>query len=51
MVKSASNRANEQAVQTVRPLNNNSASGPEGFDEQVCDATIVDMQLWSTVDK
>ncbi|KAF9361149.1 Ubiquilin-4 [Mortierella sp. AD094] len=34
MVKSASNRANEQAVETVRPLNNNSASGPEGFDEQ-----------------
>lgn len=38
MVKSASNRASEQAVQTVRPLNNNSANslgGPEGFDEQV----------------
>ncbi|KAF8933690.1 Ubiquilin-4 [Dissophora ornata] len=34
MVKSATNRANEQAVQTVRPLNNsNGASGPEGFDE------------------
>lgn len=36
MVKSASNRASEQAVQTVRPLNNsNSLGGPEGFDEQV----------------
>ncbi|KAF9401602.1 Ubiquilin-4 [Mortierella sp. AD011] len=34
MVKGASNRANEQAVQTVRPQNNNGASGPEGFDEQ-----------------
>jgi hypothetical protein len=37
MVKSATNRASEQAVQTVRPLNNssNSLGGPEGFDEQV----------------
>ncbi|KAF9109712.1 Ubiquilin-4 [Mortierella sp. AM989] len=42
MVKSASNRANEQAVQTVRPLNNNSASGPEGFDEQGLMATLLD---------
>ncbi|KAF9099668.1 Ubiquilin-4 [Mortierella sp. GBA35] len=34
MVKSASNRANEQAVQTVRPNANNNAAGPDGFDEQ-----------------
>ncbi|KAF9326597.1 Ubiquilin-4 [Linnemannia elongata] len=34
MVKSATNRANEQAVQTVRPNANSNAAGPEGFDEQ-----------------
>ncbi|KAF9214500.1 hypothetical protein BGZ59_003602 [Podila verticillata] len=45
MVKSASNRASEQAVQTVRPLNNNSANslgGPEGFDEQNMLSTLLD---------
>ncbi|KAF9164423.1 Ubiquilin-4 [Mortierella sp. AD010] len=42
MVKGASNRANEQAVQTVRPQNNNGASGPEGFDEQGLMATLLD---------
>ncbi|KAF8976444.1 Ubiquilin-4, partial [Entomortierella lignicola] len=42
MVKGASNRANEQAVQTVRPLNNNNPSGPEGFDEQGFMATLLD---------
>ncbi|KAG0003718.1 Ubiquilin-4 [Entomortierella chlamydospora] len=42
MVKGASNRANEQAVQTVRPQSNNSASGPEGFDEQGLMATLLD---------
>ncbi|KAG0380176.1 Ubiquilin-4 [Mortierella sp. AD032] len=34
MVKSASNRANEQAVQTVRPNANSNAGGADGFDEQ-----------------
>ncbi|KAF9913920.1 hypothetical protein BX616_009312 [Lobosporangium transversale] len=33
MVRSATNRANEQAVQTVRPLNNSNAP-TDGFDEQ-----------------
>ncbi|KAG0315008.1 hypothetical protein BG000_005337 [Podila horticola] len=43
MVKSASNRASEQAVQTVRPLNNsNSLRGPEGFDEQKMLSTLLD---------
>ncbi|KAK3841123.1 MAG: ubiquitin-related domain-containing protein [Linnemannia gamsii] len=36
MVKCASNRANEQAVQTVRPNANSNAGGADGFDEQVC---------------
>ncbi|KAK3822279.1 MAG: hypothetical protein JOS17DRAFT_326514 [Linnemannia elongata] len=34
MVKSATNRANEQAVQTVRPNATSNAGGPDGFDEQ-----------------
>lgn len=39
MVKSATNRANEQAVQTVRPNATSNAGGPDGFDEQVCQPT------------
>ncbi|KAF9282137.1 hypothetical protein BGZ74_002197, partial [Mortierella antarctica] len=44
MVKSASNRASEQAVQTVRPLNNNTNNlgGPEGFDEQRMLSSLLD---------
>ncbi|KAG0088793.1 Ubiquilin-4 [Podila epicladia] len=44
MVKSASNRASEQAVQTARPLNNNTNNlgGPEGFDEQRMLSSLLD---------
>ncbi|KAF9932284.1 Ubiquilin-4 [Linnemannia zychae] len=41
MVKSASNRANEQAVQTVRP-NANINSGADGFDEQAMMRTFLE---------
>ncbi|KAF9432863.1 hypothetical protein BGZ76_010223 [Entomortierella beljakovae] len=42
MVKSATNRANEQAVQTARPVNNSNAPGSDGFDEQSLMATLLD---------
>ncbi|KAG0296245.1 hypothetical protein BGZ98_001052 [Dissophora globulifera] len=46
MVKSAANRANEQAVQSARPLNNSSgsgaAAGPGGFDESALMATLLE---------
>ena len=42
MVKSATNRANEQAVQTVRPNSSSrSSAGPDGSDEQVCAILVV----------
>ncbi|KAG0369230.1 hypothetical protein BC939DRAFT_130766 [Gamsiella multidivaricata] len=42
MVKSATNRANEQAVQTVRPNSSNNAPGPEGFDEHGFMSTLLE---------
>ncbi|KAF9194869.1 Ubiquilin-4 [Haplosporangium sp. Z 767] len=43
MVKSATNRANEQAVQNARPMNNNTSSaGSGGFDEQAMLNTLLD---------
>ncbi|KAG0209003.1 Ubiquilin-4 [Mortierella sp. GBA30] len=44
MVKSATNRANEQAAQTVRPPNStrNPTGAPEGFDEQAMLNTLLD---------
>ncbi|KAG0024335.1 hypothetical protein BGZ82_010490 [Podila clonocystis] len=44
MVKSASNRASEQAIQTARPPNSNTNSlgGPGGFDEQNMLSTLLD---------